>query len=221
MSVAEAFQKYCDLDLGRGIDDPAWFRQEVEARGVTLTEKDTWDDAFFKILLRDIEPKLGQGVEAMGEGSEGDSTKRLNERSSIVSPALLGESPSSPTSGTALRPVILYDYPRSMAALARLKESDPRYAERFEAYVAGIELCNAYSELGDPVEQRARQEDELAERRAAGRADYGLDEQFLEAVGQMPRSAGIAFGVDRLVLLLADAATLREILYFPSADLFG
>ncbi|MEY4723526.1 MAG: hypothetical protein RLZZ324_1039 [Candidatus Parcubacteria bacterium] len=188
LSVAEAFRKFADIDLGAGIDDPARFRADVESKGVVLTSHDTWDDAFFKLFLRDIEPRLG-----LPDGA-----------------------PSEP-----VRPVILYDYPKSMAALARIKESDPRYAERFEAYVSGIELANAFSELNDAAEQRARLEAEREERRKLGASDYGLDEQFLEAVGMMPPSAGIAFGVDRLVLLLADAATLRDVLYFPSSDLFS
>lgn len=120
------------------------------------------------------------------------------------------------------RPTILYDYPVSMAALARPKPDDPRYAERFELYVAGIELGNAFSELTDPVEQRRRLAAERAEREAAGKTRYDLDEDFVDALAAgIPASAGIAVGVDRLVMLLADRASIRDVLWFPAGELFA
>jgi len=187
LSVAEAFDKFCGVDLGRGIDDPEWFRTAVAERGCLIDMTDTFDDVFFKLFLRDIEPKLGQ--------------------------------PGDP--GETAKPVILYDYPRTMAALARLKPEDGRYAERFEAYCLGIELGNAFSELNDAAEQRRRLVEEQELRRRLGKPAPAIDEQFLEAVGQMPPSAGIAFGLDRLVMLLTDAKDIRDVLFFPASDLFG
>jgi lysyl-tRNA synthetase class 2 len=119
------------------------------------------------------------------------------------------------------RPTILYDYPVSMAALSRAKAADPRYAERFELYVAGIELGNAFSELTDAVEQRRRLEAEREERWAAGRTRYDLDEDFVDALAAgIPPSAGIAVGVDRLVMLLADRPSIRDVLWFPAGEIF-
>jgi lysyl-tRNA synthetase class 2 len=129
----------------------------------------------------------------------------------------LGE-PDSP--GKPWRPVIVHDYPRSMAALARLKDSDRRYAERFEAYCLGLELGNAFSELNDATEQRARLEEESVRRRAAGKVPWEIDGEFVEAIGMMPKAGGIALGVDRLVMLLTDAPTIRDVLFFPASDLF-
>ena len=120
------------------------------------------------------------------------------------------------------RPTILFDYPASMAALARVKPEDPRYAERFELYIAGIELGNAFSELVDPQEQRRRLENEREERREAGRTLYDLDEDFVDALAAgIPPSAGIAVGVDRLVMLLANVASIRDVLWFPADEIFG
>jgi len=112
-------------------------------------------------------------------------------------------------------PVVLMDYPAAAAALARRKPGNPLVAERWELYIGGLELANAFSELTDVAEQRARFETCAAERRALGKPVYLLDEEFLAALEKgMPPSAGIALGVDRLVMLLAGAGSLNEVLPF-------
>jgi len=113
------------------------------------------------------------------------------------------------------KPTILYDYPASMAALARLKPENPLWAERFELYVAGLEIANAFSELIDPAEQRKRFESEQRLRAVLGKPLYPIDEDLLQALSHMPPSAGIALGVDRLVMLFCDAPTIQEVLAFP------
>jgi len=113
------------------------------------------------------------------------------------------------------KPTILYDYPVQMAALARLKPDNPLWAERFELYVAGLELANAFSELNDPAEQRRRFEEEQKLRAQLGKPFYPIDEELLQALSQMPPSAGIALGVDRLVMLFCDAQSIQEVLPFP------
>ena len=111
-------------------------------------------------------------------------------------------------------PVILTDYPAAAAALSRRKPDNPAVAERWELYLGGIELANAYSELTDPVEQRARFIECAAQRTAAGRTVYPFDENFLAELGKMPPTGGVALGVDRLVMILADLATLDGLLPF-------
>jgi len=123
-----------------------------------------------------------------------------------------------PALGTG-RPVFLYDYPVQCAALARRKAADPDIAERFELYIAGLELCNAFSELTDPVEQRARFEAVLTQRAADGKALYPQPETFLAALTDMPAAAGTALGIDRLVMLLADAARIDEVVSFIPEEL--
>jgi lysyl-tRNA synthetase class 2 len=113
-------------------------------------------------------------------------------------------------------PAILYDYPISMAALARPKPGDPRLAERFEVYLCGVEIANAFGELTDAAEQRRR----FARDRAAKEARYGfsypVDEDFLAALEYgMPESAGIALGFDRLVMLAAGASRIDDVLWAP------
>jgi len=116
------------------------------------------------------------------------------------------------------RPTFLIEYPASMASLSRLKPGDPSVAERVELYAKGLELANGFSELTDAVEQRARLGEEQELRRALGRPVYPLDERFLEAVGRMPPSAGIAVGLDRILMLLMGVSSITDVLLFPAHE---
>ncbi|MBI4640019.1 MAG: EF-P lysine aminoacylase GenX [Candidatus Tectomicrobia bacterium] len=113
------------------------------------------------------------------------------------------------------RPTFLLDYPISMGALAKQKESDPKVAERFEVYIQGLELGNAFTELNDPREQRKRLVREQKERKSLGRDVYPLDEQFLQALEEgIPPAGGIALGIDRLVMLFTNSRSIEEVLCF-------
>jgi lysyl-tRNA synthetase class 2 len=119
------------------------------------------------------------------------------------------------------KPYFLYDYPVSQASLARKKESDPRFAERFEVFLAGIELGNCFSELTDSVEQKKRFEEDKTLRRTQGKVDYPIDEDLIDALKSgLPKVSGIAVGVDRLVMLAVDAPTISETMFFPGEELF-
>lgn len=118
-------------------------------------------------------------------------------------------------------PTFLLEYPVEMAALARASASDPTVAERFELYVSGLEMANAFGELTDPDEQLRRLQNEQAERRALGKTEYEVDDDFIHALSRgIPPSAGIALGIDRLAMFFADVASIREVLWFPADELF-
>lgn len=113
------------------------------------------------------------------------------------------------------RPCFLTDYPAPAAALARLRPHDPRIAARWELYLGGLELCNAFGELTDPALQRSRFEACARARARAGQPVYPLDERFLQALESgMPPSGGAALGVDRLVMLLCNLPDIRAIRAF-------
>lgn len=116
------------------------------------------------------------------------------------------------------RPTFLVDWPASMASLARLRVDDPTIAERFELYIGGVELANGFFELNDSVEQRRRLEEEQAFRKKEGKPVYPIDDRFVEAVGRMPTSAGVALGVDRLLMILAGFESIDQVVLFPSSE---
>jgi lysyl-tRNA synthetase class 2 len=183
LTVAEAFQKFCEIDLLASAPDPkqpgsdapaaAILAQEALRLGVRVADDDRWDDIVFRLMFDFIEPHLGRD-----------------------------------------RPTFLIDYPISMAALARPKPEDPRLAERFELYAAGVELANAFGELTDAEEQRARFVADMDLKQALYGERYPIDEDFLAALAHgLPASAGIALGFDRLVLLATGAERLSDVLW--------
>jgi lysyl-tRNA synthetase class 2 len=113
------------------------------------------------------------------------------------------------------RSTILYEYPVPQAALARAKPGDPRIAERFELYVCGVELANAFGELTDASEQRRRFTEAMTEKERLYGERYPVDEDFLAALARMPQASGVALGFDRLVMLAAGAQNIQQVLWLP------
>jgi lysyl-tRNA synthetase class 2 len=113
------------------------------------------------------------------------------------------------------RPVFLYDYPAELASLAKRRMDDPKVAERFELYIAGIELANGFSELIDPAEQRRRFADEIRRSQAAGNVYGAMPERFLADLGNLGETAGVALGLDRLLMLLLGCAAVAEVMTMP------
>ncbi len=185
LTVAEAFFRYAGIDLaatltegGEGIRDA--LADAARIAGIAPAADDTWADIFSKVLVAEIEPRLGEG-----------------------------------------RPTLLDRYPACEAALARRAPDDPRFAERFELYVCGVELANGFGELTDPEEQQKRFECEMDEKERIYGERYPLDEDFLAALSHMPEASGVALGFDRLAMLAAGARTLNDVIWTPLAGEYG
>jgi elongation factor P--(R)-beta-lysine ligase len=113
------------------------------------------------------------------------------------------------------RPTVLSDYPEAMASLARLRAGSPPVAERAEVFIGGLELANAYSELNNAAEQEKRFKKEIESLEWDVRRRVAMPQRFLEALPRLPECGGIALGIDRLVMLFCDAASIDEVVAFP------
>jgi lysyl-tRNA synthetase class 2 len=185
ISVADAFLKYAGIDLRS-------FMKETEAHRAAAESND----------------KKGFFAAAKGAGvpvREQDSWEEIFF-------AVMADK-IEPKLGFA-SPAIIYDYPASMAALSRKNGEDPRFAKRFEMYVCGLELANAFDELTDAAEQRKRFADEMAAKQEMYGESYPPDEDFLAALEYgMPPSGGIALGVDRLAMVVSGAGDIDQVLW--------
>ncbi len=177
--VRDIFLERSGIDLDT-VKDASTLIEQGRNKGFEMKDKESFDDAFFRIFLATVEPSLKDYK----------------------------------------NPVILYEYPIELASLARAAKN-PRYAERFELYINGIEVANAFSELTDAGEQRRRFEDEAKIRSVLGKTVFPVDAELLEALKHIPKAAGIALGVDRLIMLLLGAKSVEEITLFPTSELFG
>jgi lysyl-tRNA synthetase class 2 len=192
MEDCEDMIRFVAGELGRG--------ESIEYRGRTINLRGPWNRITVKEAFMMFSPiSLEEALE----------TDRFDEIMVLdVEPRLSLSVPS-----------FLYDYPAALAALARLKQDDPSLAERFELYMGGLELANAFSELTDVDEQKRRFKREEEKRMRMGKVIYPFPERFMEDLGKMPEAAGIAFGVDRLVMLFADKDSIDDVVSFTPEEL--
>ncbi len=191
----------------------------VTCRGITTDlarfERLTVADAFARHAGADV---LGTANDAVALARSAGARLRPNETWEDLFFRLLLER-VEPQLGRD-HPTFLTHWPAAQAALARRDPADPRVAERFELFVCGMELANAFVELTDAAEQRARFEEDRARRHALYGPDWKLDEDFLDALAfGMPSSAGIAMGFDRLSMIASGASRIDQVLWLPPAQL--
>ncbi len=217
-TMLEWYRPGADME-GLIAETEAYFRAVlppvVSCRGVTTDlarfERLTMAEAFSRYVGADL---LGTAGDGPALAAAAGTALRPNEAWQDLFFRLLLER-IEPRIGRAC-PTFLTHWPAAEAALARRDPSDPRVAERFELFVCGIELANAFVELTDPVEQRARFEADRARRHAYSGPDWPLDEELLAAIAAgLPTCAGLALGFDRLAMIAAGAPRLSDVLWLP------
>lgn len=217
-------------------DTEAMIRTVVAANPVSVTAS-AWTAAlanpFRRLTVReamqqyaqvDIDPLLGDR-EALAKcvTEHGQSVNETDTWDDLFFKIFLSEVEPKlgwQADGMTWQPTFLTHYPASMAALARKDASDPRYALRTELYIGNVELANGFAELSDEAEQRQRFEEERVLRASLGKKTWALDERFLTSLPKMGDAAGIAFGVDRLAMLIAGVSSLQDLLPIPVQERF-
>ena len=190
--------------------------QEVTYQGKRLSFAPPWP----RLTLEEALVTVG-GLDAEGLRTE-DGVREL-ARSHGITPLpgwgrgkVMGELFDATVEPKLHRPTFITDFPTELSPLAKAKPEDPAVVQRFELFAGGMEIANAYSELNDPREQRARFLDQLQRREQGDLEAHGLDEDFLRALEYgMPPAAGEGIGIDRLVMILTDAASIRDVILFP------
>ena len=212
------YQKVMNLteDMVGQVCDRVLGPRQVEFNGHTIDFSGPWlrmdlRQSLIDVVGIDIDQYLtGESLEAAIR-AKGINVKPGTARGKLID-GLLGDF----IEPTLIQPTFLYDYPRDISPLAKNRPNDPGTVERFEGFVGGMELCNAFTELNDPLEQEARFTEMGRAYEAEDEERHPMDEDYLKAMSYgMPPNGGFGMGIDRLVMLLTDRRTIREVLLFP------
>ena len=222
-TMLEFYQAYSDyqqlMTLGEELVSGA-------AEAVLGTTDVTWGE--MKISLARPFKRLSM-LEAIRECGGPTSEDSRDEAKSCAALAAVGVDPKGMNDGERVvalfehfaerklvQPTFIYDFPAAVSPLARRKPADPWYVDRFELYVGGHELANAFSELNDPIDQRRRFEDQLAAKAKGNQEAHAMDEDYVRALEHgMPPTGGFGLGIDRLVMLLSGSMSIRDVILFP------
>ncbi|BCA84745.1 lysine--tRNA ligase [Enterococcus saigonensis] len=222
IEVYTAYTDYRDvMDLTEGIIRNA--AQKVLGTGkLTYDGKEVDLDTEFKRLHMLDAIKEQTGVDFWQEMSLEEARALAKEHKVEITDAMevghiINEFFETFVEDTLIQPTFIYGHPVEVSPLAKKNPEDGRFTDRFELFIVGREFANAFTELNDPIDQRARFEDQEKQREAGDDEAHGVDEDFLEALEYgMPPTGGLGIGIDRLVMLLTDAQSIRDVLLFPT-----
>ncbi len=230
-TMLEFYQAYADYHDLMDLTEVLLAEVACEATGGTrITYRGRaieWAPPYQRVAFLDALARLGgladvEGLVARAEGGDLEELRAVAAGDGLACPPfwgwgkILGELFERRAEPHLVEPTFVTDFPLELSPLAKRSEKDLRLVQRFELFVAGMEVANAYSELNDPAEQRSRFEEQLLRRGRGDEEAQAMDEDFLRAleVG-MPPAAGEGIGVDRLVMLMTDAASIRDVILFP------
>ncbi|MBI1966831.1 MAG: lysine--tRNA ligase [Gemmatimonadetes bacterium] len=216
----EAYADYHDMaalteELLAGLVPELFGTSTLERHGATLSFARPFARADFYTLVREL---AGVDLKRAGEAELHAALQRQHAESADVLSGgkLIDEVFKSYVEPTLVQPTFVFDYPIALSPLAKPKRDDPAKVERWELFVLGRELANAFSELNDPDEQRRRFEQQARLRAAGDTEAHQLDEDFLRALEYgMPPAGGVGLGIDRLLMILADRTNIRDVIPFP------
>jgi len=218
----QAYADYHDLmafteELLRAVAREVLGGLEFTYQGQAISLKAPWP----RVSLLEALERLG-GLSA-GDLADAAAARAAAERLRVALKPhwgwgkILGELFEATVEKTLLQPTFILDFPVEVSPLAKQKDDDPRFVQRFELFVGGLEVANAYTELNDPAEQRRRFEEQLRARERGDEEAHALDEEFLRALEYgMPPTAGEGIGVDRVVMLFTDSPSIRDVILFPT-----
>jgi lysyl-tRNA synthetase class 2 len=223
-TMMECYQAYADyrdmMDLTevmiREIAIATRGSAQIAYQGQELDLGASWPRIPLRSAIRDA-----TGVDVLEEGDLDSLRRAMRDRGLEPSDApswarLVDDVFSEHVEPNLIQPTFITDYPAELSPLAKRSAEDPRLVERFEPFLAGMEIGNAFSELNDPDDQRARLETQHRQRAAGDEEAHPLDEDYVTTLEYgLPPTGGLGIGVDRLVMVLADAPNLREVILFP------
>jgi len=222
-TMAEWYEAYADYDAMRELTEEMLATLVAELFGATTLERSGATISFARPFARRdyytlVRELAGVDLARSTDAELRQALRRRNvpDADGLVGAKLVDEVFKTFVEPTLVQPTFVYDYPVALSPLAKLKRGDPTTVERWELFVHGREVANAFSELNDPDEQRRRFEQQAALRAAGDAEAQRLDEDFLRALEYgMPPTGGVGLGIDRLMMILADQPNIRDVILFP------